>query len=69
MRTSKELTFSPMGFNGSVTIPAGTLVTRATNLPEDSEIKFWVEPWEGCTEYERRWCETYGFGLRRGEVI
>ena len=49
-------------------IPVGTPCIRATNLPEDSEIKFWVLNWKGMTDKEKSWSRNYGFGLREDEV-
>ncbi len=51
-----------------VTIPAGTEIIPATNMPETSRIKYWAQPWPGMSEDAREWCRTIGFGLDHEEV-
>ena len=51
-----------------VTIPAGTEVIPATNMPESSRIKYWAEPWPGMSDDARDWCRTIGFGLDHEDV-
>tara|TARA_R110002012_G_scaffold203645_1_gene373035 strand:+ start:189 stop:395 length:207 start_codon:yes stop_codon:yes gene_type:complete len=48
-----------------VTIPAGTSVVPATNLPQGG---FWVETWEGITDAERSIVEGQGIHIEDEEV-
>lgn len=52
-------------------IPAGLAVTAADNLPDDSEIKYWLAeltPEMEANEQIASWHRNYGFGLREDEV-
>ena len=57
---------APYGY--IATIPAGTPVIRATNLPPESEIKYWAESWDNMSEQAQGWQRNYGFGLSESEV-
>ena len=66
-RTSHAIEYSlPMG--GKVTIPAGTPVEPASNLPDSSPIKYWVKPWQGMDEYAESHERNYGFGVGAEDV-
>ena len=68
MRTSKDIQFHPV-FGVAATIPKGTRVTPATNMPRDSHIKYWAEPWEGMSPQAQSWQRTMGFGLTRVDLL
>jgi hypothetical protein len=60
-----------MGFAGTlhkVIIPKGTKVIPASNLPEDSKIKYWALPWKGMSQEEKSFQRNYGYGLEENEV-
>jgi hypothetical protein len=56
-----------MSYNKTI-IPSGTKAIPATNLPSDSQIKYWAENWKGMNEEEKSWARNYGFGLTKNEV-
>ena len=50
---------------GKITIPKGTPVTRATNLPYEA---YWVEPWDNMSHEAESWLRNYGFMVMESEV-
>lgn len=48
-------------YHRTVTIPAGTPVVPATNIPGNDN--FWVQEWDGLKDDPelRSWYENYGF--------
>ena len=55
--------------NGHVaTIPKGTEVVPATNLPEEGGPRFWAESWDGMGQKAESWARSYGFLLGAEEV-
>ena len=67
MYVTKEKIGYYMNYKKAI-IPKGTIVVKATNMPKDSEIKFWAKTWRGMSEEERSWGSNVGFGLRADEV-
>lgn len=65
MKTSRDIQYNIGNWN-RITIPAGTKVIPATNLPGDD--KHWCEPWEGMSESAQSWMESYGFLVYDEEV-
>ena len=67
MRTSNDIRykFGFLGGNIEATIPAGTPVVRADNLPQGG---YWVEKWEGMTYPEECWHSAYGFHVAEDQV-
>lgn len=64
--TAKEIRFE---MNQTIaTIPKRTKAIPASNLPDDSVIEYWAEPWRGMTNAEKSWQRTYGFGLLAHEI-
>ena len=65
MKTKHEIKYhSPHG--GKIaTIPKGTPVKLAGNMPF---ISFWCEPWEGMTDEQESWQRNYGFLIDPDEV-
>jgi len=70
---SKAFTFHPL-FGDPIDFPAGLRVLPATNLPEDSEIKYWLDelPATGLTSEQRLLLESRlrneGIGLTAEQV-
>lgn len=48
-----------------ITIPAGTKIVPATNLPVGG---YWAEPWKDMSELEESWARNYGFHLTEDQV-
>jgi hypothetical protein len=65
MRTKTDIHYAvPFGF--SATIPKGTPVIPANNLPMTG--RYWAEPWPNMTEQEESWNRNYGFLIETDEV-
>ncbi len=64
--TSKEIDYKGIPCGKTMTIPKGTPVIEATNLPYDGA--YWCEPWEGMTDEEESWQRNYGFMVSEEEV-
>lgn len=64
MRTRKEIEFHSCGGH-IATIPVGTLVIPADNLPQGG---WWVENWSNMTELAQSYARNYGFLLTDCEV-
>jgi len=64
MKTKKEIKY-PAAWVGYITIPKGTPVILATNLPYKA---YWCEPWEGMTDEQESWQRNYGFLIQPYEV-
>jgi hypothetical protein len=68
MKTKKDIMYRTGGANYT-TIPAGTTVTRARNLPETpSGPRYWAKGWRGMGELARSHARNYGFLLTLAEV-
>ena len=63
--TSREIDYKAAPYGHVATIPAGTPVQPADNLPEGG---YWAEDWEGMTDGEESWGRNYGFLLSDDEV-
>ena len=68
MRTKYEISYRPFPNLKTFTIPEGTPVTLATNLPQTDGGKYWAQPWAGMTNEEKSWERNYGFLIRQEEV-
>lgn len=68
VRTKEDTEYRCHPYGWRVVIPKGTPVSRATNLPDDDNPTYWVEPWEGMTGQELSWLGNYGFLLESFEV-
>jgi hypothetical protein len=58
--TTKPIEYKAAPYGFIATIPAGSKVVPADNLPDGG---YWVEQWEGMTEVEEAWGRSYGFHL------
>ena len=55
--------------NKLIKFPAGLRVIRASNLPADAEIKWWLDELPAGTNSEvTSWFRNYGIGLSNEEV-
>jgi hypothetical protein len=66
-QTAQDIEYRAAPYGGIATIPAGTPVTPANNLPDTGQ--YWVEEWEGMTEEELSWHRNYGFLVQENEVV
>jgi hypothetical protein len=64
MVTKADISYELFG-TGKVSIPEGTPVIPADNLPDGG---WWVEPWEDMSKLAESWERNYGFLLRDDEV-
>lgn len=67
MKTKSPIEYHAAPY-GKITIPAGTSVTRAKNLPDNGEKRYWAKGWRGMTKQEKSWKNNYGFLLSEKEV-
>ena len=67
MKVVKEnLEYCAAPYGHIATIPKGTKVIPASNLPDKE--RYWAEPWEDMTEKAKGWL-AYGFLLEEDDVI
>lgn len=64
--TNRPIEYRAAPYGTICTIPQGTSVIPATNLPEGD--KFWAEPWEGMDDQVDAWFRTYGFLIDSDDV-
>lgn len=57
---------APYGFIS--TIPEGTPVIPATNLPGDGQGQYWAESWPNMSERAEAWKRNYGFLIKEFQV-
>ena len=67
MKTRAEIEYKVMPYGLIATIPEGTPVYPANNLPEKG--KFQVCKWANMTDEAESWLMNYGFLLSIDEVI
>ena len=65
MKTKKETEYRVMPYGKVATIPAGTPVVPADNVPEGG---YWVLPWRGMDEATKSRHQNYGFRVTADEV-
>ncbi|TVS08234.1 MAG: hypothetical protein EA417_23160 [Gammaproteobacteria bacterium] len=65
MITVRDIEYSASPYGHIATIPAGTKVERAHNLPGNH---FWALPWKGMTRKAYDWFKGYGFLLEASDV-
>ena len=64
--TNRRIDYRAAPYGHITTIPEGTTVIPATNLPEPNQ--YWAEPWEGMSDHAESWERNYGF-LIDGEDV
>jgi hypothetical protein len=68
MKTQSAIEYKAAPYGHIATIPAGTTVQRASNLPASDGVQYWAKGWRGMTKGERSWQRNYGFLLTHAEV-
>jgi len=69
MKTVKDIVYKENPYGYIATIPAGTTVVRANNLPKDTHPRsYWCKGWRGMSQQARGWKNSYGFLLTYEEV-
>lgn len=70
MDNEYNVTIRDLEYWDGTIIPRGTRVVPADNLPQpnDSNIAYWAEPWEGMTEAQQAHMRTYGYGIEADDV-
>jgi len=63
--TSKDIVYKVAGRGHIATIPKGTPVIDASNLPIGG---YWVLRWVGMTDEQDSWWRNYGFHVWETEV-
>ena len=65
MKTQRDIEYRSTPYGHIATIPAGTTVTPATNLPQGG---WWAAEWPRMTATASSWMRNYGFHLTDEEV-
>ncbi len=65
MKTKHDIAYESMPYGLIATIPKGTRVIPADNLPQGG---FWAEKWEGMSAIQEAWLDSYGFHIAAGAV-
>ena len=64
--TERAIEYHAMPYGKICTIPAGTKVVPASNLPGHY---FWAEPWAGMSDKADSWNRNYGFMLEPSDLL
>tara|TARA_B100000700_G_scaffold208136_1_gene228711 strand:+ start:168 stop:374 length:207 start_codon:yes stop_codon:yes gene_type:complete len=65
MKTKYAIAYTEMPYGKIATIPKGTPVIPADNLPQGG---YWAEKWEGMSAIQESWLDNYGFHVAQGAV-
>tara|TARA_R110002020_G_scaffold226009_4_gene436368 strand:+ start:626 stop:826 length:201 start_codon:yes stop_codon:yes gene_type:complete len=65
MKTKHKIVYNSMPYGKLATIPKGTPVIPADNIPSRG---YWIENWKGMTAAQKSWSENYGYHATAGEV-
>jgi hypothetical protein len=65
MQTKHKIVYNSMPYGRLATIPKGTPVTPAYNIPKRG---YWVEAWKGMTAAQKSWSDSYGYHVTDAEV-
>ena len=68
MKTKKDIPYHAAPYGLIATIPAGTTVVRARNLPESDGVRYWSKGWRKMSHRAYSWKQMYGFLLTLEEV-
>jgi hypothetical protein len=63
--TTKPIEYRSAPYGHIATIPAGTKLIPASNLPDGG---YWAEPWDGMTSIEEAWQRNYGFHITESDL-
>lgn len=66
MQTKDDIDYEAVPYHLKFTIPAGTNVTPAKDLPAYG--LWWALPWEGITDEAALWLKCYGFLLTAEQI-
>ena len=70
MRTQKTIVYTSQPYGVIATIPKGTKLVPASNLPPDHKyMKYWAQPWRGMTDQAKAWGRNYGFLIMSDDLI
>lgn len=62
MKTDKPIEYNSLPYGFITTIPTGTNLAPASNLPDYKSKKlFWAKAWKGMNTKEKSWMNNYGF--------
>jgi len=64
--TDKDIKYKAAPYGFIATIPAGTSLIPAGNLPDGG---YWAEPWEGMTKVAEAWGRNYGFHITEEDLV
>lgn len=68
-QTMAPIEYKAAGTLFKCTIPAGTEVVPATNLPHHPEApRFWAKAWDDMDDSAESWERSYGFLLEADDV-
>lgn len=68
MKTIKAIVYSAAPYGKITTIPKGTTLIPASNLP-NSDGKFYAKKWKGMSEKAKSWERNYGFLITLDEAV
>jgi len=70
IKTNKSIEYQEAPYGKVGSIPKGTEVTLATNLPNhQNNPRYWAKSWKGMSEKEKSWKQSYGFLIEKKDVI
>jgi hypothetical protein len=65
MKIKKDIQYHSTPYGFIATIPKGTSLIPATNLPNHKEEKlFWAKEWQNMSDKEKSWMNNYGFLIK-----
>lgn len=65
--TKHDIEYRPAPYGCVATIPAGTRVVPANNLPNPGQ--YWAEPWANMSDRAESWQRNYGFLIEKSETV
>lgn len=66
--TRAAIDYGAAPYGHIATIPAGTPVRPASNVPQDGAPRYWCEPWPGIGERADSWQRNHGFLIEADQV-
>lgn len=64
--TNRTVQYRAAPYGHVATIPEGTPVIPATNLPDSDQ--YWAEAWDDMSDQEESWLRNYGFLIDADDV-
>jgi hypothetical protein len=65
VKTSRDIAYRSAPYGWIATIPAGTPIERADNLPDGG---YWAMEWPGMTDQQESYFRNYGFHLTEEDI-